>query len=158
MMNRRALLFSVPAALVSAGALAEDPDYDGPVYRPDKDTAEWFESLERPDYDSMMMSSKSCCSSGDAYPIKILEEATIGGKQPDGRAVITDGSKRMIVLPNGSRKYRPAITGSLDLRFAGERVTREKNGNPTPTAWVFLRVMDGKVDYVYCVVPLPPGF
>lgn len=167
-MTLRALLFWVGFALLigfAAGLAAHpsaaeevDPDY-GPVYRPDKDTAEWFENLDRPDYDASEMSTKSCCSSGDAYPIKILEEATIGGKEPDGVAIITDGSKRMIVLPDGRKKYRPEIRAEdLMLHFAGEKVTREVKGNPTSTAWAFLSVMDGHVSMTYCVVPLPPGF
>ena len=127
------------------------------VYMPSQAVAEWFEKLTRPDYDSMTMGMvKSCCDSGDAYPIVILQEATIGGKEPDGIAEVTDTRARDVKKPNGETKHRPDWSGPIRFKFAGEKVTREIDGNPTSTAWVFAN------NYVrltiYCVVPLPPGF
>ncbi len=145
----------------------------GPVYEPPKELAEWFDNLKRPDiasghpHDNDMQSAESCCSAGDAYPIEILEDATPphGGTVENGVARVTDPSKRQIIIPtrnpDGSyfryAKYRDEITGPLTFHFSSDRVTREKDGNPTKTAWVFVRVIGGKINYVYCVVPLPPS-
>jgi hypothetical protein len=43
------------------------------------------------------------------------------------------------------------------FKFSSDRVTREVDGNPTDTAWVFFRVTYVNADFVYCVVPLPPS-
>ncbi len=145
----------------------------GPIYQPPQDLADWFETLKRPDvaggqpHNGDMATVESCCSAGDAYPIEIIEEATPphGGTIENGVARIIDPSKRQIIVPtrnpDGSvfpyTKYREEITGPLTFHFSSDRVTREKDGNPTKTAWVFVRVLGGRIDYVYCVVPLPPS-
>ena len=127
---------------------------DAPEYHPSADLAQWFESLKRPDFDPSKESVSSCCDAGDAYPINILQEASIGGGIEDGIAEVTDTSARVVVRPDGSRKYRFKWPGPTQFKFAGKKITREKDGNPTPTAWVFYSVFR---NYVYCVVPLPPG-
>ena len=125
---------------------------DVPEYRPPPDLARWFEQLTRPDFDASNMSVISCCDAGDAYPIIILQEATPGGSQEDGVAEVTDTSARIVIKPDGEHKYRPQWVGPTQFKFAGKKITREIDGNPTSTAWVFYSVHTG---YVYCVVPLP---
>ena len=98
----------------------------------------------------------SCCDAGDAYPIVILQEASIGGKEYDGIAEVTDPTERLIIKPDGSKKWRQQWKGPLRFKYAGRLVTRELDGNPTTTAWVFAG-MYMNAPYVYCVVPLPPG-
>ena len=127
---------------------------DAPEYHPSQDLANWFEAFKRPDFDPSVSSVISCCDSGDAYPIIILQEATIGGGQEDGIAQVTDTSARIVVRPDGSRKYRSPWNGPNPFKFAGKKITREMDGNPTPTAWVFYSVL---TRYIYCIVPLPPG-
>jgi hypothetical protein len=127
---------------------------DAPEYHPSQDLANWFESLKRPDFDASVSSVMSCCDAGDAYPIVILQEATIGGSQEDGIAQVTDTSARIVVRPDGSRKYRSPWNGPNPFKFTGKKITREMDGNPTPTAWVFYSVFN---NIIYCVVPLPPG-
>ena len=57
--------------------------------------------------------------------------------------------------------FIPAITapevGKFGFHFSSDRVTREIDGNPTKTAWAFIRNIQGLGDYIYCVVPLPPA-
>ena len=133
----------------------DDVDYHGEIFRPSPDLARWFESLDRPDWkvgDSII----SCCDAGDAYPIVILQEATIGGEEPDGIAEVTDTSARLIIKPDGSRKWRPQWQGPTRFHFPGKLITREIKGNPTSTAWVFATNYTGS-PFLYCVVPLPPS-
>ena len=66
----------------------------------------------------------------------------------------------MIIKPNGERKWRPEWTGPKRFKYAGNLITREIDGNPTKTAWVFAGGADrsyGTMFKIYCVVPLPPG-
>lgn len=136
------------------GAFAQN----APEYHPSQEIADWFERQKRPDHDNEWLPDiVSCCDAGDAYPIEITEEATFGGEAEDGKFRVTDGSARTIILPDGAKKYRPAITGALTHTYAGKKRTRDAEGNPFPTAWAFLRVMDGDIEYVYCIIPLPPS-
>jgi hypothetical protein len=133
----------------------DDVDYHGEIYRPSPDIAKWFASLDRPDWkagDSII----SCCDAGDAYPIVILQEASIGGEEPDGIAEVTDTSARLVITPNGERKWRLQWAGPTRFHFPGKLVTREIKGNPTPTAWVFATVSAG-YPKLWCLVPLPPA-
>ena len=137
---------------------AQQDDYRGEIFRPSKALAEWFESLDRPDYDAKTMGTiKSCCDAGDAYPIIILQEATPGGEEPDGVAEVTDTSARLIIKPNGDKKWRREWTSPKRFHFPGKLITREIEGNPTQTAWVFATDYTG-TPMLYCVVPIPPGF
>ena len=156
----------------------------GPVFEPTQDLSDWFEQLKRPDiadghpHSDVLTSAISCCSAGDAYPIEILEDASPphGGTVENGTARVTDPSKRQVIVrmrnSDGSvytnAKYRadlegfiPAITapevGKFGFHFSSDRVTREIDGNPTKTAWAFIRNIQGLGDYIYCVVPLPPS-
>jgi hypothetical protein len=141
-----------------------------------EEMAKWFENLKRQevlnarehgDVVSQLPFTESCCGAGDAYPIIILEDAypAHSGKIENGRARVTDTSARRILLPDGSSKYRQAITGNPEFKFSGNKITKEIQGNPTQTAWAFLRVMSqystisgGVIDYVWCVVPMPPSY
>ena len=114
---------------------------------------QWFASLHRKDL-------FPCCGLGDAYAVTIEEEPTPGGIDDDGVAIVTDnGAKK---FPDGSE--RVAIPYGTVIHFSDAKVTAEKYGNPTSTAWAFLQVYRrdgagiGTVDGVYCVVPLPAGF
>ena len=146
----------------------------GEMFVPSQDLSDWMETLKRPDivagkphHGDLSISAVSCCSAGDAYPIDIIEEASPphGGEEENGVARVTDPHHRQILLSrrnaNGSvykeTKYRQEITGPLTFHFSSDKVTREKDGNPTKTAWVFCRVVDGNIDLIYCVVPLPPA-
>lgn len=150
------ILLNMPAYAQHSGTM---PAYDGPVYQPSQAESDWFEHLKRPDYDAVTMGSVvSCCDAGDGYPIVILEEATIGGTQKDGLAEVIDPSARMIVKPNGEKKWRPEWTAPRQFHFAGKIITREIDGNPTKTAWVFASLDFGVPREIYCIVPLPPGF
>ncbi len=145
-------------AFAQAGDGASD---NGPEVKIDQAIADWFESLKRPFNDgSAQAGVASCCNAGDGYPIDILEEPTYRGTALDGRVRVTDPTARTIVLPDGSRKWRPAIRGGLEFPIAGEWVCPLKDGNPTKTAWAFLYVdaRSGQIQHVYCIVPLPPGF
>lgn len=184
-MNRRSLLASAVSLVAVRVAFAQGgpgwmPSEDelakryGPKFTPSSDLAEWFENLKRPDiasghpHSQDLISAISCCSAGDAYPIDILEDASPphGGTVENGTARVTDPTARQILVPmhnpSGSTynqlKFRDQITGPLTFHFSSDRVTREKDGNPTKTAWVFCRVLNHQIDYVYCVVPLPPSF
>ena len=142
--------------------LLDESEY-GKAITIDQQTADWFSSLTRPfnDSDGGMAGVASCCNAGDGYPIRIEEEAyPEHGDILNGVAVITDPSARQIVLPSGLVMQRPAITdpASLTQHFAGKMVCPLKDGNPTKTAWIFVRNIQGKVDHIYCVVPIPPGF
>jgi hypothetical protein len=155
---------------------AEMAERYGQVFEPKEDLSDWFESLKRPDIaagkphlgNADNMTAVSCCSAGDAYPCEILEEASPphGGTVENGRLRIIDRTKRQIRVmtknDNGSRYGRMLYRGELNddqefQKYSSDKVTREKDGNPTSTAWVFLRNDQGTVAYIYCVVPLPPG-
>ena len=164
-LSRRAALIGACAMLFAGRAFAQNVDapligYTGKVFRPSQEVADWFEGLMRPNRDKLGPGeAKSCCNAGDAYPIVILQEATNGGHDDDGLAEVTDTSERMIVRPDGSYKFRPEWKSDKRFKFAGELITREKDGNPTPTAWVFAGVdtLSGELKILYCVVPLPPS-
>ena len=137
------------------------PKYNPDAFHPDQALADWFEGLKRPaeSRKTFLTDVVSCCDAGDAYPIEIIEEATIDGTQADGRARVKDPSARIIQPADLHEKYRPPLTrGPLEFKYAGVAVVKEKYGNPTPTAWAFLRVIEGEIQFVYCVVQLPPGF
>jgi hypothetical protein len=140
----------------------QDEATHGNAVHIDQQTADWFARLTRPFTDGDAKAGvASCCDAGDGYPIQIDEDAyPPGGKVLNGTAHITDPSAKQIVLPNGMIKSRPAITDpdSMTFHFAGERVSPLKDGNPTRTAWAFLHITNGKQDYIYCIVPLPPGY
>ena len=169
-MNRRAflttgLIYAAGAGLVLAqgtGTILEDEATHGRAMHIDQQTADWFAGLTRPfDDGGAKAGVASCCDAGDGYPIQIDEDAyPPRGKELNGVAHITDPSAAQIILPNGTIKYRPAITdpASMKLHFAGEMVSPLKDGNPTRTAWAFLHVISGRQDHIYCIVPLPPGY
>jgi hypothetical protein len=145
---------------------AHDPALYGPVTEPPPELADWFEKLKRPDVEQDMRDTGSahgqvisCCDAGDAYPIEILEEAypPHTGTEENGLARVKDGSQRQVKKPNGEYKYRMEITGSLSFHFSGNKLTREKEGNPTNTAWAFLSILGGEIHRTYCIVPLPPS-
>lgn len=141
--------------LVGCSAGHAQDDYQGPIFRPSQALANWFETLKRPDWkqgDAVI----SCCDAGDAYPIIILQEATPGGEEPDGIAEVTDTSARLIIRPDGSRKFRSEWKAPRQFHFPGKLITREIDGNPTSTAWVFATDYTGS-PLLYCIVPLPPG-
>ena len=156
-MRQPVLLAAAIAAFgICASVTACSVRADAPEYRPSDALAHWFESLDRPDFDASVDSVISCCDAGDAYPIVILQEATIGGGQLDGIAEVTDPGPRTVIKPNGEKKYRQPWAGPLRFAFPGKKVTREIKGNPTSTAWVFATTYTG-VPMIYCVVMLPPG-
>lgn len=147
-----------------------------PELHPAKEMSDWMESLNRPSYDPDLMPNgvQSCCSLGDAYPIEIKEEAIPGYAKTEGYACVTDTRAIQIKLPNGSYKYRRRLDGNPCFHYTGVKLTREKDGNPTKTAWAFLKVGDPgenpyaspdsvksdgptAIQYIYCVVPLPPA-
>ena len=110
----------------------------------DQDRAEWFSQLRRTDVvidkaNGLIVGETpdSCCDAGDGYPIIVDEDAYPPhiGTEANGTAHVTDPSAKMIILPDGTKKYRPAITGNLTFHFAGNKITREREGNPTKTAW-----------------------
>lgn len=140
-------------------------DYRGEIFRPSPALSDWFEHLMRPNWEKELVrepgAAHSCCDAGDAYPIVILQEASIGGTEPNGIAEVTDTSARMIIKSNGERKWRPEWKMPIGFHFAGEFITREIDGNPTKTAWVFAGGTNpdqGIPFKLYCVVPIPPGF
>ena len=150
-MNRRTLLGGL-AALLPFPAAAHDWTGGG-----DPALAEWFMSLRRED-------NMSCCGLGDAYPCQILREADPDKPYEDtGLVQITDG-RELNVLNN--TVHRPALRRGLQIAFPFFKMTKEKNGNPTDTAWIFLSVYEANppsaetngVGQVYCVVPLPVGY
>ena len=143
----------------SVRAQVPEVDYHGEIFRPTQALADWFERLKRRDWEKLTNEPISCCDAGDGYPIEILQEASIGGTEEDGIAEVTDTSPRMIIKPNGERKWRPEWTGPKRFKYAGNLITREIDGNPTKTAWVFAGGADrsyGTRFKIYCVVPLPP--
>jgi hypothetical protein len=161
MITRRSLFIGSALALTARActpplAFAQD----APEVHIAPDVAKWFEDLKRPDIDPGA-GVTSCCDFGDAYPCEILEEA-----EPHtlewGRLRITDTTPRTLRIPTPTgavrEKFRSRITDDPPIyRYQGMKVTRERDGNPTSTAWVFAYVNDGKLDTIYCVVPLPPG-
>jgi hypothetical protein len=163
-LDRRAFLSrSLTMGLIYGLGTSVARPQDGADMHIDQQTADWFSGLTRPfnDDGGAQAGVASCCDAGDGYPIQIEEEAfPPRGKELNGIAHITDPSAKKIILPNGSIKYRPAITdpASMTLHFAGEMVSPLKDGNPTRTAWAFLHVLSGKQDHIYCIVPLPPGY
>jgi hypothetical protein len=155
-----------PAHAQGYGGSDWAPPYDSDAFHPSQELANWFESLKRPigSERDFLAQVTSCCDLGDAYPIEIIEEATSNGQSEDGIARVTDPSARSVQLPNNHIKYRDKITGPLTFKYPGVAVVKEKYGNPTKTAWAFLRVETqnesepGHITFVYCIVPLPPGF
>lgn len=146
-----------------------DPATFGPVYEAPPDIAEWFESQLRDDTPSDAAYGRaSCCGWGDVYPIEILEDAypPHTGTEDNGTAKVTDASARQIVIPPSKDwphkqvKQRKKINDDeLVFHFSGNKYAKEWNGNPTKTAWAYLNVSeDGHLKFVYCIVPLPPGF
>ena len=163
-MDRRSFLSRAltMGLIYGAGTSLVFAEKEPPTVHIDEQTAKWFEGLTRPYTDGGAKEGvASCCDAGDGYQIQIEEDAyPYRGKVENGIARITDPTARTIVRPDGTTKFRPAITdpASMTLRFAGEKVTPLKDGNPTKTAWAFLSVTGGKVTYIYCIVPLPPGY
>lgn len=185
MISRRKILLAVPALVLARVASAQygggagmpnngqynpnDVEKYGKIFEPDKDLAGWFESLKRPDVQQYKLDHdgdaggdiESCCDAGDAYPIEILQDAfpPHTGREENGSARVLDGSQRQIKKPSGEYKYRMTIKPeNLKFNFAGNKYTREREGNPTGTAWAFLSVWgDGEIHKVYCIVPLPPS-
>lgn len=115
---------------------------------------QWMADLERP-WCLPGVKHCFCCGIADAYPIRILEEATVNGEEPDGLAEIADGSAKE--WPDGTKRA-PIQTG-LQFRFRGKDVVKLSAGNPTGTAWAFLwPTDDGKaIKTQWCIVPLPPS-
>ena len=150
-----AIGFCASVAACSIQVRADD-DYNGEIFRPSPALADWFEHLER--RNPPPGEPVSCCDAGDAYPIVILQEATIDGSELDGIAEVTATNARKVVTPAGHIKWRPEWTGPRRFKFAGKHITRELDGNPTKTAWVFARIEYGYLSFIYCVVPLPPAF
>src|SRR5271165_3694619 len=148
MVTRRGAILGALCAAVSSPAWAHD--WTG---SDNKALAEWFSSLHRID-------DFSCCGLGDAYPCQILIEADPSKPFEDtGLVRITDGRELHLMNNTVERKYLPR---GLEIKYAYHKITDEKSGNPTDTAWIFLSVYgeEGKseVGKVYCVVPLPPSY
>ena len=116
------------------------------------DLNSWFESLHR------KVDDFSCCGLGDAYTIRILQEAD--PSRPHelvGEAEIIDGRAKDIPTAKGDIHRRPMPDG-YRFRFNYFNLAREAEGNPTAYAWAFLGVYaDNVLSTVYCIVPLPPG-
>lgn len=110
-------------------------------------TVSWFESLPRPD----MPSGYSCCGKADAYPVDRY--------WPNGdgsfTAVIADGSAKK--YPDGTE--RPYVAAGTEVIVPKERINDDKHDldNPTDFSWVFIRVLAGNVQQVYCFVRHPSG-
>ena len=140
------------------------------------DDADWFASLKRTDIvnakkrgELIEATAESCCDAGDGYPIRILEDAypPHTGTELNGTAEVTDRTAKTLVIKNHDgtyhKKYRPAWTGDPVFKWPGNKLTRELEGNPTKTAWVFARINTdgepnpGALREIYCIVPLPPG-
>lgn len=140
------------------------------------DMGEWFASLKRTDIVDaksqglvVEAAAESCCDAGDGYPIRILQEPWPPhiGTEYNGVAEVTDRSAKTLVIKNHDgtyrKKYRPEWTGDPVFKFPGNKLTRELEGNPTKTAWVFagLGATDGSnqgtLQTIYCIVPLPPS-
>lgn len=125
-------------------------DHNDPLVR-------WFDDLTR----DAPLGVVKCCGRGDAYAIAIDIDGTdrsayqaIAPPCPeDWVAHITDG--RAIEWPDGTK--REPIPDGTFFRFSGDRLTRERSGNPTKTAWAFLNVMGGGITGVWCVVRLLPS-
>jgi hypothetical protein len=133
--------------MVPTPALALDHGFD-----PNNPVTQWFEALERPLCPAEIKKC-FCCGYDDAYAIVIDQEATPDGADFDGRARVTDGSA--ITFPDG--KQRVFIADDTAFTFAGNQVTKLRQGNPTKTAWAFLSATRmGTIGAVWCVVPLPP--
>jgi hypothetical protein len=163
-MDRRTFLSrSLTAGLIYglgagvASAMDHGFDHSDPV-------VQWFESLKIPDDTPP---KGGCCGKGDAYAIRILEDAlgNSADKSDWGLAEITDGSAKQ--WPDGT--IRTPIPNGTQFKFPKQKVNPPEDGNPTPTAWAFLSVVeagdeasrrDGKGNYIrmiYCIIPLLPG-
>jgi len=117
----------------------------------------WFSNLQN-------RIGGSCCGLGDAYKAAIDEDAS-PTKLGRGHVISDDTGEKEIWIDGYKQKTRPALEGDLTFQFPWELMTKEKLGNPTKTAIVFLNVTNHKIDRsdtwpygVYCVVPLPPSF
>ena len=141
-------------------------DRGKPEYHPTPEISDWMEDLKRPEHDDDFRGDVvSCCSLGDAYPVRVDIEAIPGHKESVGHACVTDGRAITIKLPNGSTKYRPALPDNTCFKFDGTRVTRalDSAGNPTNSAWAFLSVLEDEgsqtnsIRYIWCVASLLPG-
>jgi len=115
--------------------------------------SEWFTSLHN-------HQGGQCCGEADGYPAEVIQETTSREGEHylmRGVARITDPSRKEIWKNGHLIKTRDAITsGDLTVKFSYMLTSLEKYGNPLPHALVFVRVTEGKIDYVYCVVPLAP--
>jgi len=176
------LFYGLGYSIVRAQGFDRPADPTDNIEYIDEDRARWFEALTRTDVVDdkangtvVEAAPQSCCNAGDGYPIIIDEDAypPHSGKEENGTAHVIDPSAKIIMVPNGKEadgsthytpKYRPAITGNLTFHFSGNKITREIEGNPTKTAWLFAKVgypsegMDaGQIKIVYCIVPLPPS-
>jgi hypothetical protein len=122
-------------------------------------TAQWFESLKRPDDTPP---KGSCCGFADAYGITIIQDAVGDTGDEMGEAIITDGAPK--TYPDGA--LRVGLPNGLHFRFPKSKVNPLSDGNPTGTAWLFVSVNVGdgpsyttnNIRFIYCVVPLPPGY
>ncbi len=153
---------------------AVDPNETSEVIKPDD--ADWFASLKRTDVvdakkdgTAIEAMAESCCDAGDGYPIRILEDAypPHTGTEYNGTAEVTDRTAKTLIIMGHDgtyhKKYRPAWTGDPVFKWPGNKLTRELEGNPTKTAWVFARIETdgepnpGSLKEIYCIVPLPPS-
>lgn len=111
--------------------------------------ARWYAALRNRD-------GSPCCGEGDSYPVEILEEPSLDGKKM-GTAVITDPNPGNVVMADRTIITKPPITGPLQFQYHYSHVVHERYGMPLHHAIAFLRVANGQIITVYCVVPLPPG-
>lgn len=125
---------------------------------------DWFMQLRRQD-------NMSCCGLGDAYRVQILKEADMNHPYDEtGEFEVIDGSEMDVTLTGpdageNTREHRAYLPNGTRHSFSYFQVTKEKAGNPTPFAWVFMSVWqvadhpeNNGISTVYCVVPLPPSF
>ena len=109
----------------------------------------WYMSLRNKD-------GSPCCGEGDAYPVEVLEEPSLNDKKM-GVAVVTNPAPGDVVTADRTIITRPRITGPLEFKYYYSHVVHERFGMPLRHAIAFLRVINGQIVTVYCVVPLPPG-
>ena len=140
--------YLLPLLLLATPAAAMDHGFD-----PTDPTVQWFDSLTRPDAPADHKDWR-CCGKGDAYRIRIDQDAAGEEGDTQGTAVVTDSAA--ITFPDGEKR-EPLPNGTV-IRFPLSKVTQLKQGNPTNTAWAFLSVWQGKISLVWCIVPLPPGY
>lgn len=133
------VMLIITLAAFLAGFKGYDPDTSP--------NAKWFESLPRPD----MPPGYPCCGKADAYPVDRYWPNGDGSYT----AVIADGSAK--VYPDGTE--RPYVAAGTEVLVPAMKVNTEAFDldNPTEYSWVFMRVLAGNVQQVYCFIRHPQG-